>query len=176
MTAKTIAPIDSQDTSLVYDSAGNVTGIITQGGKLSNLVPNYPTLAARPVASVFGAGQCQIGLNTYVSDGVTWANQGNQPLEVILSANGTLAIPALTIVDSIRLTNSAGFSVTGGINIGTTNGGADILSAYPVAANAFDCINGVSLLKQSFSVDTLLYISAVTAWNGANLTMDFFIK
>jgi hypothetical protein len=93
-----------------------------------------------------------------------------------LSSDGTIVIPAMTSIILIKINNIAAFSVTGGINIGTTPGGADILSNYPVNASSFDTLNGASLLVQSYQLQTTLYISAVTSWNSANLTMEYIIR
>jgi hypothetical protein len=97
-------------------------------------------------------------------------------LKVVLSNDSSLTLKANSVIDCIKLTNTTSNVITGGINIGTTPGGAEILSTYAVDSNIFTCINGVSLLKQSFLVDTLLYISAITSWNSASLTLEFIIK
>ena len=60
------------------------------------------------------------------------------------------------------------------INIGTTNGGNDVLSNFSVDANFF---NIVSLLKTIFSktVEQSLHISS-SNWNGSNLVIKISVK
>ena len=70
--------------------------------------------------------------------------------------------------------NTTANAVTGGVNVGTTALGADVVSAFAVGANATVAIQGATLLKTQFGTLTApaaqqLYISAATAWNSANV-------
>ena len=52
------------------------------------LTPNiksqlFTSLAERPLASVFGIGQCQIGADIYTSDGLIWTNKGITALNTV---------------------------------------------------------------------------------------------
>lgn len=79
-------------------------------------------------------------------------------------------------LDTIIIKNTTANAVTGGIDIGTTASGNDIVSAEAVGASA---VVDATIIQEFWSDvnDTDLYISAVTAWNSANLTLYFtFIK
>lgn len=91
-----------------------------------------------------------------------------------VSANGPLAsVPANAVIRAIYIRNTTANAVTGGINIGTAAGGAQVASAIAVAGNALVVIDGASLVSTgkylSATLNTVIYISAVTAWNSAAL-------
>jgi len=76
-------------------------------------------------------------------------------------------------IQSIYFKNTTANAVTGGIKIGTTAGGTDVVSAGTVGANA----EGLFTLASDFfssSADQTLYVDAVTAWNSASI--DIIIK
>lgn len=82
-------------------------------------------------------------------------------------ANATVVVPAGCVVAGITIRNKTANAVTGGIRVGTTNGGAEVVTATAVAGSAFvaSTINAYTL---STSAQTL-YIQAVTSWNSAVL-------
>lgn len=91
-----------------------------------------------------------------------------------VAANGPLGVvPANAVIRAIYVRNTTANAVTGGINVGTTAGGAQVASAIAVAGNALVVIDGASLVATgkylSGTLNTVLYISAVTAWNNAAL-------
>lgn len=91
-----------------------------------------------------------------------------------VGANGPLGVvPANAVIRAIYVKNNTANAVTGGINIGTAAGGAQVASAIAVGANALVVIDGASLVSTgkylSGSVNTVIYIAAVTAWNSASL-------
>lgn len=92
------------------------------------------------------------------------------------SSNGTFSIPAMYSIESIVIQNTTANAVTGGIKIGTTNGGTEVIVAQAVAGNDLLVVKDATILKNVFSstVATTLYIQAVTSWNSASL--DFYIK
>lgn len=65
--------------------------------------------------------------------------------------------------------NTTANAVTGGVKIGTTYGGTDVVAAQAVGANAVADVLPTDLLKKVFTADQILYIQPVTAWNNANL-------
>jgi len=95
-----------------------------------------------------------------------------------LAANGTFSVPANMAIDSITIDNTTANAVTGGIKIGTTNGGTEVIVAQAVAGNDLLVVKDAVILKNIFSksVATTLYIQAVTAWNSANLNIYIKLK
>lgn len=93
-------------------------------------------------------------------------------------ANTTALIPAGWMIDSISIFNTTANAVTGGIKIGTTDGGVDVVLAVAVAGNALFTIPNATLLKQIFSTSAnqTLYIQTVTLWNSANLTIKILLR
>jgi hypothetical protein len=96
-----------------------------------------------------------------------------------ITANVTVLIPAgYSIVDVIvRGTN--GNAVTGGLRIGTSDGGSQVIDALAVAGNSLQsAVDGAALLKRVFSHSAVqtLYIQAVSAWNSANLSVTFILN
>jgi hypothetical protein len=80
----------------------------------------------------------------------------------------TLSLPAGCKIDSIIIRNKTANAVTGGIKVGTTNGGTEVVTAEAVGANAFV---SATLNASVFSATaaTTLYFQDVTAWNSAVL-------
>lgn len=87
----------------------------------------------------------------------------------------TYSVPAGWQIDAIYIKNNTANAVTGGIKIGTSSGGTQVVSAQAVGANANLRIGDSSLLLRWFSATSAqtLYIQDVSAWNSANL--DFHI-
>lgn len=86
-----------------------------------------------------------------------------------LSAAGTLSIPTNAYILGIVIKNQSANAVTGGISIGTTLAGTDVVAAQAVGANAIVYVTDATLLKRIFSdiASTTLYVGAVAAWNSA---------
>lgn len=84
------------------------------------------------------------------------------------TANFTVSVPKNAIVDKIYIRNNTANAVTGGVKVGTTDGGTDVVTAAAVAASAI-----VQALPTVGAINTAaartLYIQAVTAWNSANV-------
>lgn len=91
------------------------------------------------------------------------------------TGNFTLTIPANCVLDGIVIINTTANAVTGGIKVGTTSGGTDVVAAQAVGANALVSVADVSILKRVFSISAsqTLFIQAVTAWNSASLNVYF---
>lgn len=90
------------------------------------------------------------------------------------TSNGTITVPSNMAIAAICIENTTANAVTGGIKIGTTNGGTEVLGATAIGGNFIDVVE-TTLAKRwySSSADTTLYIQAVTAWNSASLTITF---
>ncbi|MFL5259296.1 MAG: DUF2793 domain-containing protein [Hyphomicrobiales bacterium] len=112
-----------------------------------------------------------------VSDGTEWLSPGVKRLRAV-SANTTLSIPAGWAIDKIHYAETAGNAVTGGIKIGTSSGGSDVVSAQAVGANALDTVADGNVLKKVFSRSSAqtLFVQAVTAWNAASVELSFVLR
>lgn len=88
--------------------------------------------------------------------------------------NTTFVVPAKTFIKHILIINNTANSITGGVKIGTSSGGVDVVLAFAVGPNAVAHINDSALLKRIFSktVSTTLYLQAVTAWNNTSIDID----
>jgi hypothetical protein len=106
---------------------------------------------------------------------VAFINLGTQVcLKLLaLAANDTLVAPPGFVLQQVVIENTTVNAVTGGIRIGTTNGGTDVVVALAVGANALTFITDAALLKRLFSTsaDQTLYVQAVVAWNSAALNV-----
>lgn len=92
-----------------------------------------------------------------------------------VTANATVSIPAGYGIRDIWIINTTANAVTGGVRIGTTDGGSDVVVAQAVGANALVKVANSALLTALFSRSAAqtLYIQAVVAWNSANLIIVF---
>jgi len=101
-------------------------------------------------------------------------NKGTIKL-VGLVNDATTTIPAGYQIQDTIVENTTANAMTGGLKIGTTNGGTDVLLALAVGGNS---LQSVELLKTVFSSSApqTLYIQDVLGWNSANLNITFVIK
>lgn len=83
-----------------------------------------------------------------------------------LSANGTLVLPKGIMLDQVYFRNRTANAVTGGIRVGTSAAGTQVVTAQAVAANAVARVNP-TIPAYTAGADTTLYVEAVTSWNGA---------
>lgn len=73
--------------------------------------------------------------------------------------------------DSVVIRNNTANVVTGGIKLGSTNGGTEHLATIAVAGNAnVSAVEGALSARYSTGTSTL-YVGAVTAWNSASITI-----
>jgi hypothetical protein len=84
-------------------------------------------------------------------------------------ANGTFTVPAGYRISFVDITNTTANAVTGGLHFGTTALGSDILNAHTIGASVRTSIETIA--KRFFAAEQIVYISAHTAWNSANLTI-----
>ncbi|KRR22153.1 hypothetical protein [Bradyrhizobium retamae] len=85
-----------------------------------------------------------------------------------IAAAGSVVIPQGAVVERIYIRNNTANAVTGGIKIGTTLGGTDVLAAGAVAASALVAYSPL-IGGANTAADRTLYIDAVTAWNSASV-------
>jgi hypothetical protein len=87
-------------------------------------------------------------------------------------AIGTL--PAKAYIQQIIFSNSVAAAVTGGISIGTAANGTTVVAAQAVGAST-DVATAQAAILLPVPVTTglasVLHMAAVTAWNGANVTV-----
>jgi hypothetical protein len=85
---------------------------------------------------------------------------------------GTL--PAKSYIQQIIFSNAAAAAVTGGISIGNTPNGVNIVAAQPMALSSDVAVPQASILlpvPSTSGAATTLNMAAVTAWNNANVTV-----
>lgn len=89
------------------------------------------------------------------------------------TANGTLTVPARWKIDFITFDETASHAVTGGMDLGTTDGGQEILAAWAVGSGTITVPTDVAVLKRAFSVsvDTTVFVNAHTSWNSASVNV-----
>lgn len=83
------------------------------------------------------------------------------------------SVPANAYIQQVVYSNSVAAAVTGGVSIGTTANGTDVVAAQTVGSSALTSTANASILKQVFSTTapTPLHAAAVTAWNSTNVTI-----
>jgi len=82
-------------------------------------------------------------------------------------------LPPGTYIQHIIMQETAGNAVTGGVKVGTTSGGADVVAALTVSASSLAFVADSALLKRVFSATAqqALFITPATAGNNANVTV-----
>ncbi|MCH7529255.1 MAG: LamG domain-containing protein [Candidatus Marinimicrobia bacterium] len=89
-----------------------------------------------------------------------------------ITADTTLTgvVPAGYRIRSITVEETAGNAITGGLKIGTSAGGTQVVNAQAVGASALvDCALGTRLF--SLTTAQTLYVEDVTAWNSASIDL-----
>jgi hypothetical protein len=84
-----------------------------------------------------------------------------------LTANGQIVLPAGVMLRRIYFRNRSGPAVTGGIRIGTTAGGTQIVTAQAIAANAI--VSALPTIENYQVAAQTLFVEAVTSWAGAQV-------
>lgn len=87
----------------------------------------------------------------------------------LVSANTTYSVPAGYQLASMVVENTTANAITGGMRVGTTDTGVDVVVAQAVGASVTATVPDASILKQVFSMSapTTIYLQAVTLWNSA---------
>ena len=88
------------------------------------------------------------------------------------TANGQIVLPAGVMLRRIYFRNRTANAVTGGIRIGTSAGGTQIVTAQAIAANAI--VSVLPTIENYQATAQTLFVEAVTAWNGAQV--DVFVQ
>lgn len=102
---------------------------------------------------------------------------------VILALNAVVApatavVPAGYRIAAIDIVNTVAAAVTGGVKIGTTEAGDDVVAAQAVGASALVSIADAAILQRLFStsVPQTLYIDAVTDFTTASLDIRVLLE
>lgn len=102
---------------------------------------------------------------------------GNLLLVTTQANNADTTVDILTgyTILQIALQNTNGNAVTGGVKIGTTSGGTEVVVAQAVGANAILALKDAVVLKNLFSMSapTTLFIQPVASWNSAVVNFQF---
>jgi hypothetical protein len=87
------------------------------------------------------------------------------------NSNGAYSIPAGHAIGDIFIRNTTANAVTGGLDIGTTLAGQEVVAAFAIGASAIDHLLDSEILLRWFSetAGTPLYFTAHSAWNSASL-------
>jgi|SRR6516164_3382425 hypothetical protein len=103
--------------------------------------------------------------------------EGEVPSLTIFQVGGAgatgMSVPAGYAITGIYLQETSGNPITGGLNIGTSTGAADVVSAFAVPGGSFNAVPAAGILRLAFSASAAqpLFISAVTSWNSALLNI-----
>jgi hypothetical protein len=94
------------------------------------------------------------------------------PALIAINGNATMTVPAGYAIREIFIMETAGATITGGLNVGTTAGGTDLLNGVAVGPTTNAIFTpAVRWLDTLLSV--IVYIQAATAWNGAQINIAF---
>lgn len=85
----------------------------------------------------------------------------------LVGANAQLNLPTYSEITRIYLCNRTTNAVTGGIRIGTSPGGTQVVTAQAVAGTADLPISVAPSVNAILATVQILYVEAVTAWNNA---------
>lgn len=156
------------------DVAGGVQGPRTIGGTLSP-VPSGTIYILNPQGCALVA-QGDVGY--FQSQGFTQASSQQTILFTTGVATGTTdfvigSVPAGAYIQQLIFSNSVAAAVTGGVSIGTTANGVDVVAAQAVGSSGLTYTTDALTLKRVFSLTaaTPLHAAAVTAWNSTNVTI-----
>ena len=145
------------------------------------------TASPQPVYSLNAKGcalfaQADVGF--FLTQGYTPFSSDNSVFLVTgtLPASGTANIvgpniPPGAYIQQIIIQNLTGNAVTGGVSVGTTANGTDVVAAQAVGANGLVFVTDATLLKRVFSttVATTLNFAPVTSSNTASLVITVLI-
>lgn len=87
---------------------------------------------------------------------------------------GQLTLPERSYLLAIGIANGSAAAITGGLKIGTTSGGTEVVTAQTVAASTNYGIADTAISVRMFPSGATLFYDAVTDWNGANITLVVF--
>lgn len=157
------------------DVAGGVQGPRTIGGTLSP-VPSGTTYILNGQGCVL-VGLADVGY--FQSQGFTQGSSQNSIVFNTGVATGTTdfvigTLPSKAYIQQIVFSNSVAAAVTGGISVGSSANGTQIVAAQAVGASTDVAVAQAGILlpvPSTSAAATALHMAAVTAWNSANVTV-----
>lgn len=166
------------DAGVVMMCQGDVSGAST-GSRTITVTSS--TATPQPLYTLNSAGCANIALadiGFFLSQGFSQPG----PVQTALFNTGVwtgttsfqaATLPANAYIQQIVMFNSTANAVTGGVAVGTTANGADVVAAQAVAANALTFTTDALTLKRVFSTTAAqpIFVSPVTAGNNANVTV-----
>lgn len=157
------------------DPSNAAAGPRTFGGA-NSAVPSQTLYALNSAGCVYVVNG---DVGYFRSQGFTEGPEHIKSITVTGVLTGTTAVslgslPANAVIREILVLNTTTNAVTGGIDVGTTSGGADVVSALTCAASCFTFVADSALLKRMFSATVAqpLFANGHTAGNSANLTIE----
>jgi hypothetical protein len=165
----------------LYAATGPNAGTI--GGSIGGSVSSVPSQTLYVLNSNGCAMVLQQDMGYFLSQGFYPGANLFTLTQVAVTANQTTAtaptLPAGAVITGIVVHNTTANAVTGGVNIGTAAGGAQVVSALTVGANALVTVPSASILAPLFNssgtpVAQQLFINAATAFNSASLNVTIF--
>lgn len=175
--------------ALAFAALFNTTADAAQQYLCSNVanarqVTNYASTASPQPTYNLNAKGCaliaQADIGYFLTQGFIITSSDNSVIFTTgaLPASGTTdivgpAIPPGAYIQMIVWQNTTANAVTGGMSIGTTANGTDVVAAQALAANALVFTTDALLLKRVFSATTAttLHFAPITSSNTANLTI-----
>jgi hypothetical protein len=157
------------------DVAGGVQGPRTVGGTLSQ-VPSGTVY----ILNGQGCTLVQLAdIGYFASQGYTQSSSQGAIVFNTGVATGTTnfvigTLPAKAYIQQIIFSNSVAAAVTGGVSVGTTANGTNIVAAQAVGASTDVATAQAAILLPvplTTGLATTLNMAAVTAWNNANVTV-----
>lgn len=163
-----------------YMCQGDVSGASTGARQIGGSGSAVPSATLYTLNSNGCALVAQADIGYFLSQGFL-QNSSQTSVFLItgaLPASGTAdivgpVIPAGAYIQQIIWSNTTANAVTGGMSVGTTANGTDVVAAQALAANAMTFTTDALLLKRVFSATaaTTLHFAPVTSSNSANLNI-----
>ena len=90
-----------------------------------------------------------------------------------VTAADTFVVPAGYGISSIYFDETAGNAITGGLDLGTTLAGTDVVNSFVITASLVGSVSQDLILLRWFSrtANTTIYVGAGSSWNSASLNL-----
>lgn len=156
------------------DVSGATTGTRTIGGTLSQVPSGTVYVLNGQGCALVATGD----VGYFQSQGFTQASSQNSIVFTTGVATGTTdfligTLPAKAYIQQIIFSNLTANAVTGGISVGSSANGTQIVTAQTMAASTDIAVSAANLTLpvSATGVATGLHVAAVTAWNSANVVI-----
>lgn len=174
--ALSAAPVQAAQTLMCQPDISGASSAARQIGGTNSQVPSQTLYSLGPN----GCALVQLAdIGYFLSQGFTQASSQNSFVFNTGVAAGTTdfvigTLPAKAYIQQVIFSNSVAAAVTGGISLGTAANGTTIIAAQAVGAST-DVATAQAAILLPVPVTTglasVLHMAAVTAWNGANVTV-----